>query len=978
MANLGDLDGDGFADLAVGARGNSFGPGYGPGGAVHILFLNASGTVISSKKIAGGTDGVPSLADTVRFGAAVANLGDLDGDGVTDLAVGDTKGNTYGAVHILFLNANGTVKSSTKIASGTNGGPILDGFSPSFGCSLASLGDLDGDGVTDLAVGAYLESTTAFATGAVHILFLNASGTVKSSTRISSGTGGGPTLVHDSNFGTSLANIGDLDGDGVADLAVGAYRDAGTLYSGAVYVLLLNASGTAKSSTKIDSLTGGGPPLASHVRFGHSVANVGDQDGDGVNDLAVGSTRDDRGGYNRGALHILFLNSSGTVKGRTKIGSGIGGGPVLSNSNEFGRSVANMGDLDGDGRTDLAVGANGDSESSSRGAVHILRLGPNAFPNLAPTALSLAPRTVAANAPVGTAIGNFTTTDPDAENTFTYTFAAGSGSTDNASFAIVGNQLRSNTLFNVLVKSSYSIRVRTTDQGNLSFEQTFTINVTNANTAPSLDNSGDLFTVLGVGARQSTEMRQGTLVSDLLAHGAGGNPISDPDAGALRGIALTNVNQTLGNFQFTLVTNNPVEADWVNVDLAGAVASTNALLLPSTARLRFSTGRIPHHAFDPQQFLTLGQMLNNGITFRAWDQTSGSAGGRVDTSINGGTTAFSTALETSKVYFEARLFRHFNSNAQLNVYTLEAEFNALAGRNNPAFEDRSTDAWTGFTVLLSEVPELATTPLYRMYYGVQFNANGTQTDMGYRYLTTNLLEAQTLEDSGPADRRPQRAGTYFRELGVNAGSGILGYIYTVQQPGTQQMRQIYRTDIVQKPTRPAGTNEGGLPTSSTPQENGDHVYTTNTAFESTKTGTWRVEDPRGFVRPLGGSGIIAQATSAGAIAMPITRGASVITVGPTTDLFHAAATGSTFTATLPTSLNTTSAALNPDHVSTTIDVGLIAPPAPVVQPPTANDQSAPETTDLPTSITGDFTEETNATDDLFASLGATTNDLCPW
>ena len=165
-------------------------------------------------------------------------------------------------------------------------------------------------------------------------------------------------------------------------------------------------------------------------------------------------------------------------------------------------------------------------------------------------------------------------------------------------------------------------------------------------------------------------------------------------------------------------------------------------------------------------------------------------------------------------------------------------------------------------VLLSNVPELATTALYRMYYGMQFNTNGTEIDMGHRYLTTNLIEARALENSGPADKRPQRAGAYFREQGVNSGTGILGYIYTTQQPGTQQMRQIYRTDIVQKPTRPRGTSEGGTPTSFTPQENGDHVYTTNTGFEMTKPGTWRVEDSRGFVRPLGGNGVIAQAFSA--------------------------------------------------------------------------------------------------------------------
>src|SRR5207245_2316377 len=64
----------------------------------------------------------------------------------------------------------------------------------------------------------------------------------------------------------------------------------------------------------------------------------------------------------------------------------------------------------------------------------------------------------------------------------------------------------------------------------------------------------------------------------------------------------------------------------------------------------------------------------------------------------------------------------------LKYYTLEAEFNAITA--NPLIADRSTAAFTGFTILMSPVPGLPTVPIYRMYYGIQFNANGTQTDMG--------------------------------------------------------------------------------------------------------------------------------------------------------------------------------------------------------------------------------------------------------
>ena len=110
--------------------------------------------------------------------------------------IGDDTGGTYrGAVYVLFMNANGTVKSSQKIASGTGGGPTLAN-GDHFGSSVASLGDLDGDGVTDLAVGAIGDATGRTNRGAVYVLFMNANGTVKSSQKIASGIGGGPTLAN--------------------------------------------------------------------------------------------------------------------------------------------------------------------------------------------------------------------------------------------------------------------------------------------------------------------------------------------------------------------------------------------------------------------------------------------------------------------------------------------------------------------------------------------------------------------------------------------------------------------------------------------------------------------------------------------------------------------------------------------------------------------------------------------------------------
>ena len=287
------------------------------------------GWVLSHQKISdteGGFTGI--LDDSDIFGRSVAALGDLDGDGVGDLAVGaffDDDGGANcgtppncqrGAVWILFLNPDGTVKSHQKISDTEGGftGTLHDG--DIFGVSVAGLGDLDGDQVADLAVGAYGDDDGGTDYGAVWVLFLNTNGTVKSHQKISDTAGGftGILDVPGESFGTSVASLGDLDGDGVGDLAVGARNDDDGIppsgdNRGAVWILFLNPDGTVKSHQKISNTEGGFTGTLDNADlFGTSVASLGDLDGDGKTDLAVGAYGDDDGGGARGAVWVLFLD----------------------------------------------------------------------------------------------------------------------------------------------------------------------------------------------------------------------------------------------------------------------------------------------------------------------------------------------------------------------------------------------------------------------------------------------------------------------------------------------------------------------------------------------------------------------------------------------------------------------------------------------------------------------------------------------
>ena len=117
------------------------------------------------------------------------------------------------------MNSDGTASSTVKISDNENGGPTgLEG-SDRFGSALTNLGDLSGDGIPDLAVGAYTDEATSGGgseEGAVHILFINSDGTASSTVKISDGENGGPTgLDSFDRFGIALTNLGDLNGDGV-------------------------------------------------------------------------------------------------------------------------------------------------------------------------------------------------------------------------------------------------------------------------------------------------------------------------------------------------------------------------------------------------------------------------------------------------------------------------------------------------------------------------------------------------------------------------------------------------------------------------------------------------------------------------------------------------------------------------------------------------------------------------------------------
>ncbi len=366
----GDVNGDGTIDLIVGARSDD--DGATDAGAVYILFMNNDGTVQSNQKISALEGGFSdALLENNFFGYGVAGIGDYDNDGIPDIAV-SAPASTNSALYIIHLNRNGTVKDFVK-----NNGITAFG--------LSAVGDLNNDGRIDLVACDPSSDVGGNNIGAISILFLNNNSQVQPNQTVlinpqSGGLGAG--LVAGDEFGgREVAMLGDIDGDGTKEMAVGAFKSDGG--KGAIWILSLdNTTFNVVSKLKIteglngfnDVLTTGANPNGSEgANFGHALCQVGDLNGDGIPDLMTGANQ-----QNEGDGYILYLNADKTVKTYTKLNNTNGGfGLALGTEDRFSRSISFVGDLRGDGT--IAVNYGGGVSVGGSGALYLLFFKPCSF-----------------------------------------------------------------------------------------------------------------------------------------------------------------------------------------------------------------------------------------------------------------------------------------------------------------------------------------------------------------------------------------------------------------------------------------------------------------------------------------------------------------------------------------------------------------------------------------------------------------------
>lgn len=382
---LGDFNGDGFADLAIGAPYEDLAAGGSANldaGAVTIIYGTAAGLNAAGSQV--WTQGTAGVGDVVEpddaFGYALA-VGDFNADGSDDLAIGvrdESFGNAAaaGAVQVIYGSAAGLTAAGSQIWTQDSAGMLEVAETGDHFGALLAIGDFDGDGCADLAIGVPNEDIAGVVdAGIVQIMYGSQTGLAAAGNQVwHQSVAGIPELAETADqFGSAFA-VGDFDADGKDDLAVGVpFEDINDMVdAGVVHVIRGSAEGLTAGASPLFSAatTGIGAPAAGD-RYGWALA-AGDFDGSGVQDLAIGVPYKDVGpALNAGMVNAIFgaaatgLDANG---GRLLAQGSAGLVDTAEAGDTFGYTLA-AGQFDGSGPTDLAIGVPNEDVGAEGAAV---------------------------------------------------------------------------------------------------------------------------------------------------------------------------------------------------------------------------------------------------------------------------------------------------------------------------------------------------------------------------------------------------------------------------------------------------------------------------------------------------------------------------------------------------------------------------------------------------------------------------------
>ena len=352
----GDVNGDGYSDVVVSASQYSNGENY--EGRVY-LYLGSSSGLASIATWSGESDQVSAFYGGAR------TAGDVNGDGYSDVIIGatyyDNGQNNEGRAYLYYGSASGL--ATTAAWTGES-----DQASTYFGSGVGTAGDINGDGYSDVIIGAPNYSNGESTEGRSYLYLGSSSGlpTTANWTGESNQAGGA--------YGRRQASAGDVNGDGYSDVVVAAHNYAnGQNYEGQSYLYLGSSSGLATTA----AWTGESNQASGY--YGSDLSSAGDTNGDGYSDVLVGAYYYDNGQGDEGQAYIYFGSASGLATTAGWTGESNRAGAL------FGNSVSTAGDTNGDGYSDVIVGASSYSNGQNYEGGAFVYLGSATLPATTPS-----------------------------------------------------------------------------------------------------------------------------------------------------------------------------------------------------------------------------------------------------------------------------------------------------------------------------------------------------------------------------------------------------------------------------------------------------------------------------------------------------------------------------------------------------------------------------------------------------------------
>jgi Ca2+-binding RTX toxin-like protein len=386
VSAAGDVNGDGFGDILLQAEGND--EGGADAGAVYVVYGKAGGFSAAIDLASLGTGGFKILgeSDGDALGHDAWASADLNGDGFSDLLLSasgnDSGGTDAGAVYVVYgTAANPGTIDLTDVAAGTGGFKIVgEGDGDLAGLSAPSAADVNGDGIPDILLGSVGSNSW---TGAGYVLYGKTAGYV-SPVNLASGGSDGFKIVGEAEgdwAGIGISPAGDVNGDGIQDLIVSApQNDEGGTNVGAAYVIYGTTSNPG-TVTLADIAAGTGGfkiigEVGTNVESCSPVGSAGDLNNDGYADFFVSESFSDANGVDSGAVYVIYGSDAnpGTIN-LDDVGTTTPGFKIVGESagDTAGYYVSAAGDVNGDGFTDLIVGALGqDAGGNDAGAAYVV------------------------------------------------------------------------------------------------------------------------------------------------------------------------------------------------------------------------------------------------------------------------------------------------------------------------------------------------------------------------------------------------------------------------------------------------------------------------------------------------------------------------------------------------------------------------------------------------------------------------------